>query len=342
MVTLSRPGSEQGGADGNVNFLKVFSGEVLAMFQETNRFLPITMTRTISSGKSAAFPVIGNATAFWHTPGESVITDQAAAGSQGSPDPAATDYLSGIKATEKEIFIDDALVSSVLVDDLDRMKSHWDARSEYSSAIGRALSKAADEHILSTIYAAAQASSNITGVTAAGTNVIKADSDTIADNLVEAAFSAAEALDGNDVPSEDRYLAVDPARFYLLAQKTELVNRDFGGANGVYSDGTVLKVAGFTIIETNNMGSGDLTGTEDTGARNDPHGSGGHGYNANWTNVVALAFHRSCAGTVKMADLQVLSEFQTERLAWLLLAKYAMGHSYLRPESAAVISTSAV
>jgi len=340
MVTLSRPGQDLGAGDGNTNFLKVFSGEVLAMFQETNRFLPITMNRTISSGKSAAFPVIGSASAQWHTPGESVITDQAAAGSQGSPDPAATDYLSGIKATEKEIFIDDCLVSSVLVDDLDRMKAAWDARSEYSSAIGRALSKAADEHILSSIYAASQASANITGVTAAGATVTKTGSDTSGANLVAAAFTAAETLDGNDVPAEDRYMAVDPTRYYLLAQETSLVNRDFGGTNGIYADGSVLKVAGFTIVETNNMGSGDLTGTEDTGAKNDPHGGGiSEGYNADWSNMTGLCFHRSCAGTVKMADLQVLSEFQTERLAWLLLAKYAMGHSYLRPEAAVAIKS---
>lgn len=197
----------------------------------------------------------------------------------------------------------------------------------------------ADKHILSTILAASRATANIPTVTAAGYAVDVADMDVTASVLVSGAFSAAEVLDGNDVPKDDRYMAVRPAQYYLLAQKTDLVNRDFGGTNGVYSDGTVLKVAGFTIVETNNMPS-DTTNDSalaDSGAQNDPHGTGGTGYNGDWRNVEALCFHKSAVGTVKMADLQVMSEYQVERLSNLLLARYAMGHSYLRPEAAVVL-----
>lgn len=308
----------------------MFAGEVLATFQEANKFMPLQTTRTISSGKSASFPILGTAAANWHTPGESVITDS---------DVGGANYLSKIKASEREIFIDDCLVSSVLIDDLDALKNHYDHRSEYSSAIGRALALEADKHILSTILAACGASANIPGITAVGGNVSVADMDTSKSVLVSGAFSAAEILDGNDVPKEDRYMAVRPSHYYLLAQDTTLVNRDYGGANGVYSDGTVLKVAGFTIVETNNMPS-DTTNDSavaDSGAMNDPHGGDGIGYNADWRNVEALCFHKSAVGTVKMADLQVMSEYQVERLANLLLARYAMGHSYLRPEAAVVL-----
>ena len=38
-------------------FLKVFSGEVLASFGRENKMLGMTTVRTISSGKSAQFPV---------------------------------------------------------------------------------------------------------------------------------------------------------------------------------------------------------------------------------------------------------------------------------------------
>jgi hypothetical protein len=292
--------------------------------------MPLQTTRTIQSGKSASFPIIGTAGARWHTPGESVITDADAGG---------TNYLSKIKHSEREIFIDDCLVSSVLIDDLDSLKNHYDHRSEYSSAIGRALALEADKHILSTILAACGASANIPGITAIGGNVSVADMDTSAAVLVAGAFTAAEMLDGNDVPKTDRYMAVRPAQYYLLAQTTDLVNRDYGGSNGVYSDGTVLKVAGFTIVETNNMPADDVneSATEDTGALNDPHGGDGKGYNANWTNVEALCFHKSAVGTVKMADLQVMSEYQVERLSNLLLARYAMGHGYLRPEATVVL-----
>lgn len=326
MVDVSRLGQNLATGDANVNFLKVWAGEILATFQEANKFMPLTMSRTISTGKSATFPVIGTAAAHWHTPGTSVITDQ---------DAGTAEYLSKIKVTEREIFIDDCLVSSVLVDDLDAMKSHWDYRSEYSSAIGRALAKEADEHILATIYAGAQATANIPGVTAAGKQITDADARTNVDSLIDSAFEIAQTFDENDVPSEDRYFAVKPAEYYLLADKTDLVNRDFTSGNGDFADGSVMKVAGLTIVKTNNFG-GDDDAVTDSGAKNNVFTNG---YNADWTNVVALGFHRSAVGTVKMADLSVATEYQLERLSTLMLAKYAMGHNYLRPEACALIKT---
>ena len=341
MVDVSRLGSNNAGADSNELFLKVFAGEVLATFQETNLFLPRTLTRTISTGKSAAFPVIGTAAAHWHTAGESVITDQAAAGSQGTPDPAAANYLSIIKSTEKEIFIDDCLVSSVLVDDLDAMKVHWDHRSHYSSGIGRALALECDKHIMSTILAASEATENITGVTGTNSAVTMASGAITAANLIEAIYDMAASFDNNNVEGE-RYVAVRPEEYYLLSRETSVVNRDYTSGNGDMADGTVFKIAGMTMVKTANMPSitTDSTGTEDTGAKNDPHGSGGEGYNANWTDVAALCFTPQSVGTVKMADLQVMQEYQTERLAHLLLARYAMGHNVLRPECAGVIKKS--
>ena len=323
---ISRLGLKNGGSDNNALFLKVFAGEVLSTFQETNLFMDKQIVRTISSGKSAQFPVLGTAGAHWHTPGESVITDA---------DAASAAYLSNIKATEREIFIDDAMVSSVLIDDLDSMKNHWDHRSEYTSAIGRALALQADEHILASILAASFTGANISGVTSDGQSVEVAAMDTDADVFIAGCFTAAQKLDENDVDKHDRYVACRPSMYYKLAQKTALVNRDFGGANGVYADGTVLKVAGFEIISTNNMPS-DTTNNSavaDAGAKNDVGGGAGIGYNLNWTNVEGLCFHKSAVGTVKMADIQVQAEYQVERLATLLVARYAMGHSYLRPES---------
>lgn len=325
---ISRLGQDLAAGDANANFLKVWAGEILATFQEANKFMPLTMSRTISTGKSATFPVIGTAAAKWHTPGESVIVDADADSSAA--------YLSKIKVTEREIFIDDVLVSSVLVDDLDAMKSHWDYRSEYSSAIGRALAKEADEHILATIYAGATASANISGVTAAGKQITDADADTNVDSLIDSAFTIAQTFDENDVPSDERYFAVKPEQYYLLADKTDLVNRDFTSGNGDFADASVLKVAGMTIVKTNNFGSGDLSSDTDSGAKNNVFTNG---YNGNWSNIVALGFHRSAVGTVKMADLSVATEYQLERLSTLMLAKYAMGHNYLRPEACALIKT---
>lgn len=53
-ATPSRVGDiNAGGTPFDELFLKQFAGEVLATFEESNRFLPRTMVRTITSGKSA-------------------------------------------------------------------------------------------------------------------------------------------------------------------------------------------------------------------------------------------------------------------------------------------------
>ena len=49
----SRLGQVNAAGDAIALFLKVFAGEVLTAFVETNVFMPRSMVRTISSGKSA-------------------------------------------------------------------------------------------------------------------------------------------------------------------------------------------------------------------------------------------------------------------------------------------------
>ena len=56
-AVASRIGAINGGADKDALFLKVWSGEVLATFMRENKMLGMTQVRSISSGKSAQFPV---------------------------------------------------------------------------------------------------------------------------------------------------------------------------------------------------------------------------------------------------------------------------------------------
>lgn len=54
-MTPSRLGQANGAGDALALFLKVFSGEVLTAFAETNVALSRSMVRSIKSGKSAQF-----------------------------------------------------------------------------------------------------------------------------------------------------------------------------------------------------------------------------------------------------------------------------------------------
>ena len=106
-ATVSQLGQVNASGDANALFLKVFSGEVLATFMRENKMLGMTSVRSISSGKSATFPVIGTTSASYHTVGNEITGTQ-------------------VKHNEKIINIDDLLLSSAFLSNLEEAKNHYD------------------------------------------------------------------------------------------------------------------------------------------------------------------------------------------------------------------------
>jgi hypothetical protein len=311
-ATVSRLGQVNTSGDVNALFLKVFSGEVLATFQRENQMLGMTSVRQIASGKSAQFPVIGTTSSGYHTPGNEITG-------------------SSIKHAEKTITIDDLLLSSAFLSNLDEAKNHYDVRSTYTAEMGRALANTVDQNLLQLSVLAARASATITGGNG-GKVVTDADADTNADSLIASIFECAQALDEKDVPSTDRFCIVKPAVYYKLVQNDKILNRDFGGQNGVFSDGTVIKVAGINIVKANTAVNAFANVSQVTGTNNTYHG--------NFSTTVATVFHKSAIGTVKLMDLGMESEYDIRRQGNLMVAKMALGHGILRPESACEIKKS--
>jgi len=122
--------------------------------------------------------------------------------------------------------------------------------------------------------------------------------------------------------------------YYKLANATNAVNVDFsGGANGGVADGKVIKVAGIELVPTPHFVASNITTAQ-------PDAGQAASLTAkpqavNLTNFVALVCHPSAAGTVKLMDLAVESEYDIRRQGTLMVSKYAMGHGVLRPEAAA-------
>ena len=311
-ATVSRLGQVNASGDVNALFLKVFSGEVLATFQRENQMLGMTSVRQIASGKSAQFPVIGTTSSGYHTPGNEITG-------------------SSIKHAEKTINIDDLLISSAFLSNLDEAKNHYDVRSIYTAEMGRALANTVDQNLLQLAVLGARGSATITGGNG-GKVVTDADADTNADSLIASIFECAQALDEKDVPSTDRFCIVKPAVYYKLVQNDKILNRDFGGQNGVFSDGTVIKVAGVNIVKANTAVNAFANVSQVTGTNNTYHG--------NFSTTVAVVFHKSAIGTVKLMDLGMESEYDIRRQGNLMVAKMALGHGILRPESACEIKKS--
>ena len=114
-------------------FLKVFAGEVITSFNRASVTEGSEMVRSIASGKSATFPVMGRIDAEYHTPGAEINGQD-------------------VNHNEKVITINDLLISHAFLSNLEEAKNHWDVRSAYSTEIGRALAVSYTHLPLPTIY----------------------------------------------------------------------------------------------------------------------------------------------------------------------------------------------
>ena len=338
-TTASRAGLIEGGSDNSALFLKKFSGEILTTFEEKNIMKPLHTIRTIQNGKSAQFPVTGVATASYHTPGQNIAD-------------AGNSYLSDIKKTEKVINIDSVLLASTFLANIDDVMNHYDIRSVYANELGNALANRFDTAVLKTFIAAARASANLSQTAKTGGQLDVSASGGTADStetvtgaqLIATLFTAAQKLDENDVSEDGRFCVLSPENYYKLITggatnqqitvANSAVNRDIGG-EGSIATGTIPQIAGISILKSNHIPTTDLssTSTGDGASANDVFGSNGVGYNGDFSDTVGVVAHSSAVGTVKLLDLATESEYQIERQGTLFVAKYAMGHGVLRPES---------
>ena len=305
-------------------FLKQFAGEVITSFEQASKTTGADMVRSISSGKSASFPVMGRIAAAYHQAGNEITG-------------------STVNHNEKVITINDLLTSSVFLSNIEEAKAHYDVRSGYSMEIGRALAFQKDKHILQTIGQASLASASVTGGDATtnvvNTGIASSTDATAANAMIDAIFASAKELDANYVPSEGRKCFMRLEEYYKLANGTNAVNVDFtGSSNGGISTGKVMKIAGIELVPVPHFVSSNVTSGVAAGSAT----AGGSTPQAvNLANFVALVSHPSAVGTVKLMDLSVEKEYEIRRQGTLMVAKYAMGHGVLRPEAAVGIKEAA-
>jgi hypothetical protein len=359
-TSVSRLGQANQAGDADALFLKVFSGEIITTFEKNNVMMPLHRVRTIQNGKSATFPTTGVASAGYHTPGESVLqqgtTGTTLYGSTASASYSSSatstvesnngitaKYLSKFNHNEKIVYIDDVLLSSVFVADIDEMKNHYDVRSVYSTEIGRALAYAADKNLLRTVIAGARKTTDRFGGSSTdylGSRINLGTYSSATDaEIITGLFSAAEKMDNAGVPQDDRFAVLTPNAYYKLIQgQSDAINRDYNDNNGSVASGVVFRVAGIQILKSPNLPSGDESSTQSTlhgaaGVKNDVNGTADAGYSGlNYSTTRGIVFHREAVATVKLMDLSLETDYITERLGTLMLAKYAMGHNILREE----------
>ncbi len=328
LADLTQLGQANGTGDKRGLYLQLFSGEMFKGFQRNTIARDLVMKRTLTNGRSLQFIFTGRTSAEYHTPGNSIL------GNSDSAPPVA----------EKTITVDDLLISSAFVYELDETLAHYDLRGEISRKIGYALAEQYDRKIFRAITKAARQASPITKsnfkepggtqirVTGTATNGTAAYEPAA---LINAFYDAAAALDEKGVGGEGRVAVLNPRQYYELIQGVEtngLINRNVRG-DALQSGNGIIEIAGITIYKSMNIPffgrfgtkygtpSGTNPGVTDPGATGDfvevvmqdetagttatkTINNYGNGTSA-FENSCGLIFQREAAGVVEAIGPQV-------------------------------------
>ena len=299
-------------------YLKLFSGEMFKAYESACIAKGTVQNRTLTNGKSMQFIFTGRMTADYHTPGTPIL---------GSGDPPVA---------EKTIVMDDLLISSAFLYDLDETLAQYSLRSEISKKIGHALAEAYDKKTFRTIALAAREAHPITAAPGPepGGSVIKlgAGNEFNAQAIVDGFFEAASILDEKNVPREGRTAVLSPRQYYALVSQVDsnILNRDYGNTQGNLTSGQGLyEIAGISIKRSNNLPFMAGTVASVDGENNN--------YAGDFSASCGLIYQKDAAGvvtsvgpTVQTTGADVKTMYQGD----IIVGRLAMGVGTLNPAAA--------
>ena len=346
-------GTGYGGAtDKYALYLKLFSGEMFKGFQHETIARDLVTKRTLKNGKSLQFIYTGRMTSDFHTPGTPIL---------GNADKAPP-------VAEKTIVMDDLLISSAFVYDLDETLAHYELRGEISKKIGYALAEKYDRLIFRSITRGARSASPVSAtnfVEPGGTQIRVGSGTTEADaytaaGLVDAFYDAAAAMDEKGVSGDGRCAVLNPRQYYSLIQavgSNGLINRDVQGT-ALQGGNGIIEIAGIHIYKSMNipfLGNygvkyGGTTGETSPGklgsfigpTPENANATGGvnNDYGTNTelgAKSCGLIFQKEAAGVVEAIGPQVQVTNGDVSVIYqgdVILGRMAMGADYLNPAAA--------
>ena len=351
-INLSTGTGYDGATDKYALGLKLFSGEMFKGFQHETIARDLVTKRTLKNGKSLQFIYTGRMTSDFHTPGTPIL---------GNADKAPP-------VAEKTIIMDDLLISSAFVYDLDETLAHYELRGEISKKIGYALAEKYDRLIFRAITRGARAASPVSAtsfVEPGGTQIRVGDSTSDSDaynaaDLVNAFYDAAAAMDEKGVSGDGRCAVLNPRQYYSLIQNVGsngLVNRDVQG-NALQGGNGVIEIAGIHIYKSMNIpflgkygvAYGGTTGETSPGnlgsfigpTPENANATGGvnndYGTNSELgAKSCGLIFQKEAAGVVEAIGPQVQVTNGDVSVIYqgdVILGRMAMGADYLNPAAA--------
>jgi len=333
-------------------YLKLFSGELFKGFQTNTIARDLVTKRTLKNGKSLQFIYTGRMAAAFHEPGTPILGT-----------------ANALPVAEKTIQMDDLLISSAFVYELDETLAHYELRGEIAKKIGFALAEKYDRLIFRAITRGARAAHPVsaTNKVEPGGTQIRVGTTDLGSNaydsakLVNAFYDAAAALDEKGVSSQGRCAVLNPRQYYELIQAVGtngLVNRDVQG-NALQGGNGIIEIAGIHIYKSMNIPFFGKYGTKygtdaiDNTGVTDPGRTGSHveaavedaaadvaginneyGEETEFKHSCGLIFQKEAAGVVEAIGPQVQVTNGDVSIMYqgdIILGRLAMGADYLNP-----------
>jgi len=296
-----------GGGTARELFQQKAATDVLKYFKVTNVARELITNDSIDSGKSKAFPIVGNATASSRD--EETISELS---------------LDSVKATERLILIDNLTTAHSWISDLDNAMVHYNAKSAHVESIGRAISKSVDIAIIAKVIEAGR----IVDASAASTAGLKTFADDVFSSVTQTQADFDTAMTGTEVQAmmalamtefRDKDCVGDPV--YLLrpqpyfALLNNAAQTGLTWVNDPYAQsGKVPMVLGARVVYSPNFPAVTTTTGDE--------------------NAVGVLFAKESVAILELLSVSIKTDYIPQRLADLMVGKMAVGYGILNHGSA--------
>lgn len=308
----SQPGKKgAAGTDERQLFLVEFGGLVIEAYDESMDYGDLRWVKQITQGKSDTFPVIGRKRdATEHTPGELILGG-------------------GIEHNEYEITVDNILVDSAFIAEIDQLLIHYELSAPYAKQIGQSLGSTTDRRIAIMHILASRAVSNVPQGQPTPAYYWNANLKTDASKLEEAAFLSKQYLLENDISGEKPKIMLPHQQVLLLSRYTGTEGGPVTTGSGNRSAGTIGPVAGLNIQGTNHIPKTNVT----TGLAK---------YRGNFSTTVGHCSSKMAVGSLERRAMKIVMKDQDDRLGTLIIGSKLDGHGTLRSECSIEWRTDAI
>ena len=318
----SRPGAkEASGTDDRQLFLIEFGGLVIQAYDEVMDYQDLRFIKYIEQGKADSFPIIGRKRdATEHVPGDLILGGT-------------------INHDEVQIFLDNMLVDSAFIAEVDELMLHYDISAPYAHQLGQSLGSVTAKRI-AIMHIQASRSGQTEGAGANPALDALVDGQPIPayyydpnlktdpSKLENAAFLAKQYLLQNDMSGAEQFYMLPHQQILQLARYTGVEGGAVSTGSGNRAEGTIGRIAGLTPKGTNHIPVSQIT----TGLAK---------YQGNFSTTVGHISTKMAVGSLERRGLKVVMKQQDDRLGTLLIASMFNGHGTLRNECAIELCTDA-